>query len=106
MFVAEFEEVGDKIRVLEGRPWIFYGNQISLAEFDGLTPPEAMDFEHASFWVRMYNLPLACMGKETGQKIGASVGEVEEVDVHDNDPGWGEYLRVKIRLDLSKPLER
>jgi hypothetical protein len=67
MFVAEFEEVGDKIRVLEGRSWIFYGNLISLAEFDGLTPPEAMDFEHAPFWVCMYNLPLACMGKETRQ---------------------------------------
>lgn len=46
------------------------------------------------------------MGKATKKKIGASVGEVKAVDVHDDDPGWGEYLRVKIRLDLSKPLSR
>jgi len=106
IFVTEFEEEGDKIRVMEGRPWIFYGNLISLAEFDGLTSPTAISFEHAVFWVRMYNLPLACMGKAAGQKIGASVGVVEAVDVHDDDPGWGKYLRVKIRLDLSKPLSR
>lgn len=54
----------------------------------------------------MYNLPLACMSKETRKKIGSSVGVVEEVDVHDDEPGWGEYLKVKIRVDLKKPLAR
>jgi len=34
IFIAEFEEEGDKIKVMEGRPWIFYSNSISLAEFD------------------------------------------------------------------------
>jgi hypothetical protein len=65
-----------------------------------------MDFEKAAFWVRMYNLPLACMGKEVVLKIGASVGKVEDVDIIDDEVGWGEYLRVKILLDLSKPLAR
>ncbi len=46
------------------------------------------------------------MGKDTGQKIGALVGLVEEVDVNDDEPGWGEYLRVKVMVDLSKPLAR
>jgi hypothetical protein len=54
----------------------------------------------------MYNLPLACMGKTSVQKIGASVGVVEDVDVDDDDPGWGEYIRVKIKVDLKKPLAR
>jgi len=49
MFVAEFEEVDDKIRILKGRPWLFDGNLIALADFDGLTPPVAMQFEYASF---------------------------------------------------------
>jgi len=80
---------------MEGRPWIFYGNLISLAEFDGLTSPTAISFEHAAFWVRMYNLPLACMGKAAGQKIGASVGVVEAVDVHDDDPGGANIFGSK-----------
>jgi len=40
-----------------------------------------MEFEKVAFWVRMFNLPLACMDTETGLKIGAEVGEVENVDV-------------------------
>lgn len=46
------------------------------------------------------------MGKETGYRIGAIVGKVEEVDVNDNGVGWGEFLRVRIVLDLSKPLSQ
>jgi len=52
----------------------------------------------------MYNLPLACMGKVTGEKIGSYVGLVEELDVYDGDTGWGEYLRAKIVIDMTKPL--
>jgi hypothetical protein len=54
----------------------------------------------------MYNLPLACMGKEIGQKIGSSVGPVEEVDVSEGEAGWGEYLRVRVTVDVTKPLAR
>lgn len=41
-----------------------------------------------------------------GIQIGSSVGQVEDVKTEEDGVGWGEYLRVKIRLDLSKPLAR
>lgn len=72
----------------------------------GVTPLNELEFEKAAFWVRMFNLPLACMGKEMGHRIGATIGEVKEVDVTNDGVGWGEYLRVGICLDLSKPLSR
>jgi hypothetical protein len=65
-----------------------------------------LDFEKVAFWVRMYNLPLACMSKAMGIRIGASMGQVEEVDVGKDGIGWGEYLQVRIMLNLSKPLFR
>jgi hypothetical protein len=106
MFLIDFEEEVDKIRVMEGRPWTFDGDLVSLADFDGMTPPTALEFEKAAFWVRMYDLPLACMSREMGMRIGSSVGEVEEVEVDEDGVGWGEYLRVRIVLDLSKPISR
>lgn len=106
LFIAEFEYGEDKTWILEGRPWIFYGYLVSLADFDGLTLSTELKFERASFWIRMYNLPLACTGKTTGEKIGASVGLVEEEDVCEDAAGWGEYLRVKVSIELSRPLAR
>jgi len=87
MFVADFEHDWDKARILEGRPWLSDGNLVSLADYDGITPPSQMDFEKAAFWVRMYNLSLACMGKEVGHKIGASVGKMVDVDIIDDEVG-------------------
>jgi hypothetical protein len=58
-------------------------------------------------WSPLVNmLPLACMGKEIGIKIGSSVGLVEEIDIFDDEVGWGEYLRICVLLDLQKPLAR
>jgi hypothetical protein len=52
----------------------------------------------------MYNLPLACMNLHIGYQIGSTMGQAEEIDVDDGKMGWGEALRVKITLDLQKPL--
>lgn len=86
---------------MESRPWTFDGDLFSVLDFDGLTPIEDLEFLKAAFWVRMCKLPLACMGKEVGHQVGVMVGEVEDVDVTDDGVGWGEFLRVKIRIDLQ-----
>jgi hypothetical protein len=106
LFLIEFENEWDKSRIMEGRPWTFDGSLVSLVDYDGLTPVSELEFEKAAFWVRIYNLPLACMSRATGLRIGASVGKVEEIEVDDDGVGRGEYLRVHIILDLSKPLSR
>lgn len=54
----------------------------------------------------MHNMPLACMNREAGCNIGSTVGTVEQVDVNSKGVGWGKYLRVKVMLDITKPLAR
>lgn len=103
LFLVDFEHSWDKTRVLEGRPWVFEGSLFSLEEFDGITPPLEIPFEKAAFWVRMFNLPLACMGQTVGFQIGSTMGMVEEVET---DIGWGKYLRVRVKMDLTKPIPR
>lgn len=46
------------------------------------------------------------MNCECGERIGRSLGVVEGVEVDDDDVGWGTFLRVKILLDLTKPIAR
>jgi hypothetical protein len=106
LFLLEFEKEWDKSRVLEGRPWLFEKDLFSVEDFDGLCSVSEIAFEQAEFWVRMSNLPLACMGKEVGFQIGATVGEVQEVDTDEEGVGWGKYLRVRMKIDLTKPLAR
>jgi hypothetical protein len=104
LFLIEFEKSEDKKKVLDGCPWAFKGDLFLVEDFTGQSSPTEISFDRASFWVRMLRLPLVCMEREVGKKIGATVGIVEEVDMDANGVGWGEYLRVKISVDLSKPL--
>ena len=53
-----------------------------------------------------YNLPLKHRTRETGIAIGASLGEVLEVDVADTRVQWGKCLRVHVSLDVSRKLIR
>ena len=43
-----------------------------------------MTFEFAPFWIRMFYLPLSCMGKEMGKKLGETMGTVEEVETNED----------------------
>lgn len=106
IFLVEFEHLWDTSRVLEGRPWVFEGSLFAVVDFSGTVPPAEMNFEKVSFWVQMFNLPLAFMSETMGVSLGNSVGVVEEVESDEYGIGWGEYLRIKICLDISKPLAR
>lgn len=75
-----------------------------VEDFDGRSSPSEFTFDKASFWVRMMNLPLACMGRKVGFKIGASIRTVMEVNIDKDGIGWGECLHVKIMIDLYKLL--
>jgi len=61
LFLVELEHLWDKSQVLEGQPSVFEGSFFFMEDFNGSIPPAQMAFEKASFWVRMFNIPLACM---------------------------------------------
>jgi hypothetical protein len=46
------------------------------------------------------------MNKEVGKKIGLSMGAVEGLDVGEEGVGWGCYLRIRVVLELGRPLAR
>jgi hypothetical protein len=106
LFLVELETEKDKIRILDGRPWSVEGHLFAVEDYDGLSSPSNYRFEKAAFWVRINGLPLSCMSLVVGNQIGSAMGQVLEVDVDDGGMGWGECLRVKVLLDLQKPLLR
>jgi hypothetical protein len=106
IWLFEFSDEGDKRRVLEGRPWSFDRHIVVLNEFDGSTPPSQLEFNRSPFWVQVHDMPLLCMNKNVGTKIGKSLGDLEDVDVAGNGLGWGSYLRLRVSLDITKPLDR
>ncbi|XP_030936731.1 uncharacterized protein At4g02000-like [Quercus lobata] len=106
MFLVEFDDERDKRRVLEMSPWHYEKQLVLLQDFDGDQDPKDIVLRWYPFWVQMYNLPLKHRTRETGMAIGASLGEVLEVDVADSRVQWGKCLRVRVKIDVSRKLIR
>jgi hypothetical protein len=105
-WLFEFTEETGKNRVLEGRLWSFDRQILVLNEFDGQCPPSQMEFSKSPFWIQVHDMPLLCMTKGVGQKIGESLGVLEGIDVAGDGAGWGRCLRIRVSIDLTRPLER
>jgi hypothetical protein len=106
LWLLEFPNREDKGRVLEGRPWLFDRSLLVLKEIDENTPPSHMEFSNALFWIQLHDMPLTCMNREVGMRIGRSLGTVEDIDVTGDGVGWGRCLRIRVSIDITKPLER
>lgn len=89
LWLFEFTEVDDKRRVMEGRPWSFDRQALILNDFDGNTPLSLMQFNLAPIWVQVHDMPLLCMTRGVGVKIGESLGNLEAVDISGEGAGWG-----------------
>ena len=86
---------------------MYYEKQLVLLQnFEGDKDPKDIIFQWSPFWVQMYNLPLKHRTRETGLAIGASLGEVLEVNVADLGVQWGKCLRVRVMIDVTRRLIR
>lgn len=106
MFLFSFLQPGGKRRAVTEGPWEFGGDLLIVVEFDGSKRLRELEFTHIPVWIRVFDLPLGFMNRETGRLIGDTVGMAGEVDAEDDGSAIGSYLRVQVVLDVRKPLCR
>jgi hypothetical protein len=105
-FLFTFRQASGKKRALEERPWMFSNELLIMADLDESKAIEEIEFFYIPIWIRVLMIPIGLINKETGEAIGNSVGEFLEVEEDDGVVAVGKYLRVKIMLDVRKPLMR
>ncbi|XVF12342.1 hypothetical protein REPUB_Repub08aG0108400 [Reevesia pubescens] len=54
---------------------------------------------------RIHGLPIGLMNEKVGIVIGESLGDVEEVEKKIETTAWGKFVRVRVRLNVHKPLQ-
>ncbi|KAL5827836.1 hypothetical protein ACOSQ3_019688 [Xanthoceras sorbifolium] len=105
-FVFRFSCAGDRKRILEGGPWCFDKFLLVLCAAKGIGKVTDSDFHQTPMWIQLHNLPLACMSREVGLFLGGKIGSVLEVDPGSSGDCLGKFVRVRVVVDVSKPLRR
>ncbi|KAE8681243.1 hypothetical protein F3Y22_tig00111332pilonHSYRG00015 [Hibiscus syriacus] len=106
MFLFKFKTISDKLAIMKRTPWSFEGMLLAIVHFDPKLSLEEFDFRPLAVWVRICELPLGFMKIETAEKIGNRIGKIIATDTRPSDGRMGDFLRVRVEIDSSKPLRR
>ena len=101
-----FQQEEDLDRVLMLSPWSFDKYLLVLHKLEPGEVVSQLKFNKASFWVQIHGLPTMSQTKVVGLRIGESLGRVEMVDVENKGFCLGNYLRIRVSIDISMPLCR
>ena len=99
-----FQDKEDLDRVLLQGPCSFDKYILLLHKLEVEESVTSLSFHMAAFWVQIHGLPTLSQTREAGIRIGSILGKVERVDVGDKGFSLGNYLRIKVIMDISQPL--
>ncbi|KAM0921704.1 hypothetical protein ACQ4PT_006652 [Festuca glaucescens] len=86
---------------------LVFNPAVLLREFDVDQKPSDMCFNNLKVWARIMNFPFGYMHKRWGAVIARSLGIEGSVPVVDCDGTgrcWGGFMRVRVEVDVDKPL--
>jgi hypothetical protein len=106
LFLFTFNQAVGKRRALEDGPWMFGKDLVVMADFDESKSLEELEFIYIPIWLRISKLPFSMMNKTVGEAIGEEMGVFMEMDKEDDGTAVGRFLRIKIRMDIRRPLRR
>ncbi|MBA0817915.1 hypothetical protein Gohar_021190, partial [Gossypium harknessii] len=87
-------------------PWLFDQSLFPLFPFVKGQEMDDYEFNITPFWIRIYNIPFEQMDREVAIDVGKAIGEVVAIDWHDRNGRWTEYIRIRVKIDVLRPLRR
>ena len=106
IFLFQFYHREDLLWVCNGGPWSFDNAMLIVNEIPNGEEPLNVPLWSIDMWIQIYDLPSGFMSEAVGKQLGNFFGEFLVYDAKNNSSLWREYMRIKIKLDVRKPLKR
>lgn len=91
--------------VLRGGPWSFDNAMIVMAEVPKGEEPLNVPLWHVNMWLQIFDLPSGFISEAVGKQLGDFFGTFLEYDSKNNTSLWREFMRIRVKLDIRKPLK-
>lgn len=101
-----FYHVMDLKIVLEGGPWSFEHNTLVYDRLTGMEDPQMVPLDTVDIWVQVYDVPKGFMSETILKSIGEYIGEFIKVDPTSLDGMWKQFVRIRVKINIMKPLRR
>lgn len=106
IFLFQFYHKEDLQWVMKGGPWTFDNVMLALETVAAGEDPLKVQLWYLNIWIQIHDLPMSFMTEAVGKQLGNFFGEFLQYDVKNNTSIWRECMRIRVRLDVRKPLKR
>ncbi|XP_074341908.1 uncharacterized protein LOC141679304 [Apium graveolens] len=96
----------DLQKVLDGGPWSFEQSLLIHSEVKENDDPKGVKLEDTEIWMQVYDLPNGFISENIFQSIGNYIGAYIKFDPANYDGFWKAYVRIRVRMNVTKPLKR
>lgn len=105
LYLFQFYQLDDLLWVRNSGLWSF-DNALVLKVIKPGEDPTKVPLVEIDFWIQIYDLPVSYMSKVVGKQLDNFFGSFFKYDSNNSSSIWREFMRLKIRVDVSKPLKR
>ncbi|KAM6586913.1 hypothetical protein CsatA_009518 [Cannabis sativa] len=105
-FLFQFFHEIDINRVIEGNPWYFNRKALIISRMKDNSNPRCITLDTLDLWVQIHDLQTGCMTSTILQAVGNYIGTFVETCPNNFMGIWRDYMRIRVTIDLSKPLKR
>ncbi|KAM0930690.1 hypothetical protein ACQ4PT_000790 [Festuca glaucescens] len=108
-FLVQFYEAEDLTKAHEGAPWSCGDGDEGLFLMQHVKPGMNMvdqiaGFTKAELWVRFHDVPVDHFSATSVYALAAAIGEPVNCDLRHTSSA--DFLRARIRVDITRPLQR
>lgn len=101
-----FYHILDIRKVLEGGPWSFEHNLLVLQQYSEGDDPLSVALEESDIWIQVYDLPKGFASENVLKSVGNYIGKFVKSDPNNFKSSWKSFLRIRVTLQVCKPLKR
>ncbi|KAL0434884.1 UNVERIFIED_CONTAM: hypothetical protein Sradi_0196300 [Sesamum radiatum] len=102
----KFNHIIDRNRALKGCLWDFDKYVLILNSIPVDENSMHMDLNCCDLYVYFHDLPLSGMNLGIATLIGSKLGVFWDLGMDDTGCSWGASLRIRVLLDVNKPLKK
>ncbi|XP_074313623.1 uncharacterized protein LOC141648807 [Silene latifolia] len=103
-YVARFSSKQDYDFVMTQGPWMIDDHYLTIRIWVPNFVPSEDNITKLTTWVRIPNLPVEYFNATFLKKIGSKIGEVIRIDNNTATAQRGQFTRLSVEVDISKPL--